>query len=66
MIKKKDIQIQIIKFMKKIGIGIIGLGNIGSRLYKEIISKKKGIITSEGSVYIKKKKISFGKFKFTS
>ena len=27
--------------MKKIGIGIVGLGNIGSRLYKEIISKKK-------------------------
>ena len=29
--------------MKKIGIGIIGLGNIGSRLYKEIVSKKKDI-----------------------
>ena len=29
--------------MKKVGIGIIGLGNIGSRLYKEIISKKKDI-----------------------
>ena len=29
--------------MKKIGIGIVGLGNIGSRLYKEIISKKKDI-----------------------
>jgi len=29
--------------MKKIGIGIIGLGNIGSRLYKEIISKKNDI-----------------------
>ena len=29
--------------MKSIGIGIIGLGNIGSRLYKEIISKKKDI-----------------------
>ena len=29
--------------MKKIGIGIIGLGNVGSRLYKEIISKKKEI-----------------------
>ena len=29
--------------MKKIGIGIIGLGNIGSRLYKEIISKKRDI-----------------------
>tara|TARA_Y100000590_G_scaffold434466_1_gene552694 strand:+ start:2970 stop:4253 length:1284 start_codon:yes stop_codon:yes gene_type:complete len=29
--------------MKNIGIGIIGLGNIGSRLYKEIISKKKDI-----------------------
>ena len=27
--------------MKKIGIGIVGLGNIGSCLYKEIISKKK-------------------------
>ncbi len=29
--------------MKRIGIGIIGIGNIGSRLYKEIISKKKDI-----------------------
>ena len=29
--------------MKNIGIGIIGLGNIGSRLYKEIISNKKDI-----------------------
>ena len=29
--------------MKKIGIGIIGLGNIGSRFYKEIISNKKEI-----------------------
>jgi len=29
--------------MKKIGIGIIGLGNIGSRLYKEIVSKKNDI-----------------------
>tara|TARA_B100000131_G_scaffold312649_1_gene347002 strand:+ start:294 stop:1580 length:1287 start_codon:yes stop_codon:yes gene_type:complete len=29
--------------MKKIGIGIVGLGNIGSRLYKEILSKKKDI-----------------------
>ena len=29
--------------MKRIGIGIIGLGNIGSRLYEEIISKKKDI-----------------------
>ena len=29
--------------MKKIGIGIVGLGNIGSRLYKEIISKKNDI-----------------------
>ena len=29
--------------MKKIGIGIIGLGNIGSRLYNEIISKKNDI-----------------------
>ena len=29
--------------MKKIGIGIIGLGNIGSRLYKEILYKKKDI-----------------------
>ncbi len=29
--------------MKKIGIGIIGLGNIGSRLYKEILSKKNDI-----------------------
>ena len=29
--------------MKKIGIGIVGLGNIGSRFYKEIISKKNDI-----------------------
>ncbi len=29
--------------MKKIGIGIVGLGNIGSFLYKEILSKKKDI-----------------------
>ena len=29
--------------MKKIWIGIVGLGNIGSCLYKEIISKKKDI-----------------------
>jgi len=29
--------------MKKIGIAIVGLGNIGSRLYKEIILKKKDI-----------------------
>ncbi len=29
--------------MKKIGIAIVGLGNIGSCLYKEIISKKKDI-----------------------
>ena len=29
--------------MKKIGIGIVGLGNIGSRLYKEILLKKKDI-----------------------
>ena len=29
--------------MRKIGIGIVGLGNIGSRLYKEIIYKKKDI-----------------------
>ena len=29
--------------MKKIGIGIVGLGNIGSRLYKEIIAKKNDI-----------------------
>ena len=29
--------------MRKIGIGIVGLGNIGSRLYKEILSKKKDI-----------------------
>ena len=28
---------------KNINIGIVGLGNIGSRLYKEIISKKKDI-----------------------
>ena len=29
--------------MKNIGIAIVGLGNIGSRLYKEIILKKKDI-----------------------
>tara|TARA_B100000427_G_scaffold321576_1_gene322373 strand:+ start:181 stop:1464 length:1284 start_codon:yes stop_codon:yes gene_type:complete len=29
--------------MKNIGIGIIGLGNIGGRLYKEILYKKKDI-----------------------
>ncbi len=34
--------------MKKIGIGIIGLGNVGSRLYKEIISKKKEIKIKTG------------------
>ena len=28
---------------KNINIAIVGLGNIGSRLYKEIISKKKDI-----------------------
>ena len=28
---------------KKINIGIIGLGTIGGRLYKEILSKKKDI-----------------------
>ena len=31
--------------MKQIGIGIVGLGNIGSRLYKEIISKKKTLVS---------------------
>ena len=30
-------------FKKKINIGIIGLGQIGSKLYKEILSKKKDI-----------------------
>ena len=35
--------------MKKIGIGIIGLGNIGSRFYKEIISKKKEIGLKTGT-----------------
>ena len=34
--------------MKKIGIGIIGLGNVGRRLYKEIISKKKEIKLKTG------------------
>ena len=34
--------------MKIIGIGIIGLGNVGSRLYKEIISKKKEIKLKTG------------------
>ena len=28
---------------KNINIGIVGLGQIGSRLYKEILSKKKDI-----------------------
>ena len=36
--------------MKKIGIGIAGLGNIGSRLYKEIISKKKDIGLKTNSI----------------
>ena len=35
--------------MKKIGIGIIGLGNIGSRFYKEIISNKKEIGLKTGT-----------------
>ena len=35
--------------MKKIGIGIIGLGKVGSRLYKEIISKKKEINLKTGT-----------------
>ena len=29
---------------KNINIAIVGLGNIGSRLYKEIISKKKTLV----------------------
>ena len=33
---------------KKINIGIVGLGQIGSRLYKEIQSKKKDIYTKTG------------------
>ena len=36
-------------FMKKIGIGIIGLGNIGSRFYKEIISNKREIGLKTGT-----------------
>ncbi len=35
--------------MKKIGIGIIGLGNIGSRFYKEIISNKSEIGLKTGT-----------------
>ncbi len=34
---------------KKINVGIIGLGQIGSRLYKEIASKKKNIEQKTGS-----------------
>ena len=34
---------------KKINIGIIGLGHIGSRLYKEIISKRFDIELKTGS-----------------
>ncbi len=34
---------------KKINVGIIGLGQIGSRLYKEIISKKNDIELKTGS-----------------
>ena len=33
---------------KIINLGIIGLGQIGSRLFKEIISKKKDIQTKTG------------------
>ena len=48
--------------MNKIGIGIIGLGNVGSRLYKEIISKKKEINLKTGTnidiVAISAKKIN--------
>jgi homoserine dehydrogenase len=35
--------------MKKINIAIIGLGQIGSRLYKEILSKKKDIRVKTGT-----------------
>ena len=35
--------------MKKFGIGIIGLGNIGSRFYKEIISNKREIGLKTGT-----------------
>ena len=34
------------------------------KIKSKIISKSKGIIISEGSVYLKEKKISYGKFKF--
>ena len=34
--------------LEKINIGIVGLGQIGSRLYKEIISKKKDIKIKTG------------------
>ena len=33
---------------KIVNLGIIGLGQIGSRLFKEIISKKKDIHTKTG------------------
>ena len=33
---------------KNINIGIIGLGQIGSRLYEEILSKKKDIVIKTG------------------
>jgi len=59
---------------KNINIGIIGLGQIGSRLYKEILSKKKDIelktgkkinIASISAKNIKKKRsFSFNKKKF--
>ena len=38
---------------KKINIGIVGLGQIGSRLYKEILSKKKEISSSVKKFSIK-------------
>ena len=33
---------------RKVNIGIIGLGQIGSRLYKEILAKKKDISIKTG------------------
>ena len=35
---------------KKINIGIAGLGQIGGRLYKEILSKKNDIAVKTGKI----------------
>ena len=47
--------------MKKIGIGIIGLGNIGSRFYKEIITNKREIGLKTGTNINKKRNFKFQK-----